>query len=150
MDSRPNSQVPDKREPSTTQASFMFVDTQNDLSQEFGVGREKMAFLSKLAHRRRKKESIQRLKTSQRANNQQLTTSEDLVMQGATRQGAWTLNGYLGQGYVDPFDTSSVAMTDSMNLYFHHCVFIPDHRRGRYHANHLYSSGPGSANGDSL
>ncbi|CEN61055.1 hypothetical protein ASPCAL07722 [Aspergillus calidoustus] len=137
MDSRPNSGVPDsgstkrkpsllepsppdKCEPSTTQRSFMFVDTQNDLSQEFGVGREKMAFLSKLAHRRRKKESIQRLKATQRANNQQLATSEDLVMQGATRQGAWKLNGYLGQGYVDPFDTSSVAMTDSMNLYFHH------------------------------
>ncbi|KAL3451512.1 hypothetical protein BJX65DRAFT_220312 [Aspergillus insuetus] len=107
--------------PPTTGRSFFFVDTQDDVSQEFGVGREKMAFLSKLAHQRRKKESVARLRADQRTRSQRTAATQEGFTHALTRQGRSTdLTGYLGQGYVDPFDTSSVVMTDSMNMYFHH------------------------------
>ncbi|KAL3484336.1 hypothetical protein BJX62DRAFT_218849 [Aspergillus germanicus] len=113
---------------SMTGRDFLFVDTQNDVSQEFGIGREKMAFLSKLAHQRKKKESIARLRSRQHAmraerrahGDQGTETKKEGPIQALTLQRKCALTGYLGQGYVDPFDTSSIAMTDSMNMYFHH------------------------------
>ncbi|KAL2802019.1 hypothetical protein BJX63DRAFT_416053 [Aspergillus granulosus] len=145
MDPRPNPNVPrpgratressismpavsNTSEPTTTEHRFLFVDTQDDVSQVFGVGREKMAFLSKLAHQRRKKESIARLRSTQRTKSQQTAATQENptqqqqegLRQALRRQGSRVLTGYLGQGYVDPFDTSSVVMTDAMNMYFHH------------------------------
>ncbi|KAJ0419810.1 hypothetical protein BJY00DRAFT_285557 [Aspergillus carlsbadensis] len=120
MDSRSNPDIPSISESSATARSFLFVDTQDDVSQEFGVGREKMAFLSKLAHQRRKKESVARLRSTQRTQGQLTATTREALSHTPLRQRGWALTGHLGQGYVDPFDTSSVAMTDSMNMYFHH------------------------------
>jgi hypothetical protein len=40
----------------------------------------------------------------------------------ALRSEMWSLKAFLSQGYVDPFAASAVKMTDSMNLYFHHCT----------------------------
>jgi hypothetical protein len=44
--------------------------------------------------------------------------------QAALRSEMWSLRAYLSQGYVDPFGASAVKMTDSMNMYFHHCKHI--------------------------
>ncbi|KAL3481514.1 hypothetical protein BJX99DRAFT_253438 [Aspergillus californicus] len=66
-------------EPPATR-NFLFVDTQDDVSQEYGVGREKMAFLSKLAYQRKKKDAIARLRWVRQTKNQQTA-----VAQGAFR-----------------------------------------------------------------
>jgi hypothetical protein len=109
----------------------MFVDFQADVSQAIGVGRQKKAFLSKVAHQRRKQESINRLKYSRPFSNnvsqegnppQRTAPSEANSMQVPTKRGIWSLTRYVGQGYVDPFDTYSVPMTDAMNMYFYHCT----------------------------
>lgn len=38
----------------------------------------------------------------------------------------WSLKAYLSQGCADPFRASAVEMTDSMNMYFHHCMHVMD------------------------
>jgi hypothetical protein len=43
---------------------------------------------------------------------------------GTVRSEMWSLKAYLNQGFVDPFSSSAIQMTDSMNLYFHHCRHI--------------------------
>jgi hypothetical protein len=92
------------------------------MSQEFGVGREKKVFLSRLAHQRRKKQSIDRLKYAKSIGNGHGLADREPFMQALTNQGRFSLTGYVGQGYVDPFHTRSVPMNDSMNMYFHHCT----------------------------
>jgi hypothetical protein len=49
----------------------------------------------------------------------------------ALRSEMWSLKAFLSQGYVDPFAASAVKMTDSMNLYFHHCTFWVSHNQGQ-------------------
>ncbi|GFF34852.1 hypothetical protein IFM51744_02589 [Aspergillus udagawae] len=123
------SKVPLRPGPSKEERGFMFVDFQADVSQAIGVGRQKKAFLSKLAHQRRKQESINRLKYSRPFSNnvsqegnppQRTAPSEANSMQVPTKRGICSLTRYVGQGYVDPFDTYSVPMTDAMNMYFYH------------------------------
>jgi hypothetical protein len=92
------------------------------MCQQFGVGREKKIFLSTLAHQRRKKQSIKRLKYAIPTEKAFVTADTVPFMQAITSQGRYSLTGYVGQGYVDPFHTRSVPMNDSMNMYFHHCT----------------------------
>ncbi|KAL4872324.1 hypothetical protein BDV12DRAFT_210839 [Aspergillus spectabilis] len=92
------SNVPLPPGPSTDGRSFMFVDSHADVSQAVGVGRQKKAFLSKLAHQRRKKQL------------QRTVLAEEHFVQIQTRRGVWSLTGYVGQ----------VPMTDAMNMYFYH------------------------------
>lgn len=44
--------------------------------------------------------------------------------QAVCQSDIWSLNAYLGQGYVDPFEVSAMKMTSSMNMYFHHCMHV--------------------------
>jgi hypothetical protein len=113
-----------------------------------------MAFLSKLAHQRKKKESIARLRPRQHAIKAEREkgdqeTSPEGLMQALTVQRKCALPGYLGQGYVDPFDTSSIAMADSMNMYFHHCMVIFSPNRWPM-LKHFYSPRIYSANSNPL
>ncbi|KAL2844089.1 hypothetical protein BJY01DRAFT_248334 [Aspergillus pseudoustus] len=110
---------------SPQERSFLFIDSQDDVSQERGVGRQKMAFLSKVAHQRRKRESVERLKHTRSTKTPENTPGdeeEERSMHAVTTQGRVALTGYMGQGYVDPFNARPVRMTDSMNMYFHHFV----------------------------
>lgn len=110
---------------SATEQRFLFINSQDDVCQAFGLGREKKVFLSRVAHQKRRKQSIERLKHSQRTEKYYRTAdTKELFMQALTSQGRCALTGYVGQGYVDPFQTRSVPMTDSMNMYFHHCTLF--------------------------
>ncbi|KAL2841778.1 hypothetical protein BJX68DRAFT_270962 [Aspergillus pseudodeflectus] len=96
------------------------------MSQTVGVGRQKKAFLSKQTHQRRKQESIKRLKysrplwknVSQERNQLQRSSPSD--SDESSQGDVGPLTKYVGQGYVDPFDTASIQMTNAMNMYFHH------------------------------
>jgi hypothetical protein len=92
------------------------------MCQDFGVGREKKIFLSRLAHQRRKKQSIERLKYAKPTKKYYGTADTVPFMQAIASEGRYSLTEYVGQGYVDPFQTRSVPMNDSMDMYFHHCT----------------------------
>ncbi|KAL4862747.1 hypothetical protein BDV12DRAFT_178396 [Aspergillus spectabilis] len=113
----------------TNRRDFLFVDVQADVSQRVGVGRQKKVFLSENAHQRRKQASIERLKSSQYSLNSALQDDNQSQEVGKSKNstqvqircdmGSLT-TAYMSQGYVDPFCTYSVPMTDSMNMYLHH------------------------------
>jgi hypothetical protein len=116
----------------TNRRNFLFVDVQADVSQRIGVGRQKKAFLAENAHQKRKQASIERLKSSQYSS--QIALQVDKKSQEVGKQkidstqvqircdiGSLT-TAYMSQGYVDPFCTYSVSMTESMNMYLHHCT----------------------------
>lgn len=135
--------------PAKPQSSFLFIDYQEEKSQNKKLRYEKHGFLLKNYHRRRKQASIQRLKTQTTAptdrllvnhstNKQSTADKADSTRehdrwvvdadisrrapgQAALRSEMWSLRAFLSQGSVDPFSASAVTMSDSMNMYFHHC-----------------------------
>ncbi|KKK18816.1 hypothetical protein ARAM_003261 [Aspergillus rambellii] len=124
-------------------STFLFVDYRTDNPQNPISNQKKHAFVQKNYQRKKKQESINRLKCSAQPFTQQLAwgpssendsgtvidrhrklqqkgTSYDGSQQVARMSETWSLKAYLSQGYVDPFSSSAVHMTDNMNLYFHH------------------------------
>jgi hypothetical protein len=123
--------------------SFLFIDSQADNAKNSTVSKQKQAFLLKRFHREKKQASIDRLKAPKpsskllplpgylgpnqptRENDKEHRESEKVPgfpKQHALRSEMWSLNAYLSQGYVDPFSSYAVHMTDSMHMYFHHCT----------------------------
>ncbi|EAW07118.1 uncharacterized protein ACLA_018220 [Aspergillus clavatus NRRL 1] len=107
---------------------FLWIDSQAD-KHDSSVGKQKQAFLQRNYQQRKKQASIARLKASKvvsKPTNAPATDPRDEEnRQGAYKQMAsmsemWSLKAYLSQGFVDPFSSSAVQMTDSMNLYFQH------------------------------
>jgi hypothetical protein len=112
------------------QSTFLFIDFQADKAQNKKLRKEKQGFLLQNYHRRKKQASIQRLKNPLTASANRLLinypTSEKSASentdpgreqdewleenefsrkssgQAAFRSDIWSLNAYLGQGYVDP------------------------------------------------
>ncbi|KAL4864693.1 hypothetical protein BDV12DRAFT_205583 [Aspergillus spectabilis] len=141
---RSSSSLPDKTGDShtTSQSTFLFIDSQADRAQNAALRTQKKAFLLKNYYRKKKHASIERLKYLKAAPTDgrrigytagdHSTTAEDERMdqtenpkipssrQTTLESEMWSLKGYLSQGFVDPFSSSAVKMTDSMNLYFHH------------------------------
>lgn len=104
--------VPFRFEPSTKEHSYLFINAQDDVSQAFGVGRQKKVFLTKLAHQRRKKESIEKLNYIQGTKGRQGTAvATDSFKQALARQSRLLLTGSLGQGYLGAFGGNSVTTT---------------------------------------
>lgn len=128
---------------------FLFIDSQADNPQNPSLNKQKQAFLLRNYHRKKKQASIERLKRSKpskpslclahgRTSNfspaypwDALAEDNEEVQsdrpQGTLNRVAkmsemWSLKAYLSQGFVDPFSASAVQMSDSMNLYFHHCM----------------------------
>ncbi|KAE8395637.1 hypothetical protein BDV23DRAFT_96571 [Aspergillus alliaceus] len=133
----------------SSKSTFLFVDCQADTTRNSRVGKQKQAFLQKRYHEKQKQASIDRLKTSKPLSKARLQLAHTLASDatnafafntllrknteheetenhnGSSKQISkiaemWSLKAYLSQGYVDPFSSSAVNMTDSMNLYFHH------------------------------
>ncbi|KAE8350049.1 hypothetical protein BDV28DRAFT_151295 [Aspergillus coremiiformis] len=129
-------------------STFLFIDCQADTTRNSTVGKQKQAFLQKKYHQKQKQASIDRLKTVKgsstphprladtpaddtteiRSFNSALGTEgepehEDyhaVSKRVAKMSEMWSLKAYLSQGYADPFSSTAVKMTDSMNQYFHH------------------------------
>jgi hypothetical protein len=115
----------------TEERNFLFIDVQADTSQHSGVGREKKVFCSTNSHRRRREAALARLrdqiysirKTRQdgdRIGEAHNATHESA--ESAIHHAMWSLISYMSQGYVDPFSTYAIPMTESMNMYFYHCM----------------------------
>ncbi|KAF7182374.1 hypothetical protein CNMCM7691_001854 [Aspergillus felis] len=127
--------------------TFLFIDSQADKPQNRSVNRQKQAFLLRNYHWKKKQASIERLKPSKPSKQSpchvhrgtsnfspaypwdalaeenedfQSDRPQGTFNQVAKRSQMWSLKAYLSQGFVDPFSTSAVQMSDSMNLYFHH------------------------------
>lgn len=116
--------------PSADKRVYMFVDVQADISQNAGVGREKMAFLSRNAHQRSKLASVKRLKSFPSSSTHASPHNKQDHEAGDTEQMRWNMSPfilYMRQGYVDPFNTSAVPMSYFMNMYFYHCT-LATHR----------------------
>ncbi|KAF9784171.1 hypothetical protein IL306_008263, partial [Fusarium sp. DS 682] len=124
-------------------STFLFIDAQADNAKDSTVSKQKQAFLLKRYHREKKQASIDRLKApkppskllpllgylgpnhSAPENDKEHQEPENLhacPKQRAMRSEMWSLKAYLSQGYVDPFSSYAVLMTDSMNMYFHHLI----------------------------
>lgn len=121
--------------------TFLFIDAKSDLPQNQG---QKKAYLLKKYHRRRQQVAIERLKPSKdsfisRHGLKCLATGhskndrsecddptctckkEEASRLLNTRSKVLPVTNLLGQSYIDPFGVTGVEMSDSMNLYFHHC-----------------------------
>jgi hypothetical protein len=134
---------------SNSKPTFLFVDSQADNPQNPSVNKQKQAFLLRNYHRKKKQASIERLKPSKPSKpspclvlgetshfspaypwdalaeeNEEFQSGrpQGTLNQVAKRSEMWSLKAYLSQGFVDPFTASAVQMSDSMNLYFHHCM----------------------------
>jgi hypothetical protein len=108
--------------PQTADREFLFIDAQADISQSIGIGRQKKAFLSKIAHQRRKQEAIDRLGLS--CSTSRWISQNDEQHDQETRnvkENPTQVVTYMSQSYGDPFCTFSLPMSDSMNMYFYHC-----------------------------
>jgi hypothetical protein len=124
------------------QTTFVFIDALSDLPEKQA---QKQAYLLKKYHRNKKQVAIDRLRSSKESNSvvHHATCSAaprkvshlgctDLLCscsQGpsqniAVRSKRWPARDLLGQSYIDPFNVTGVQMSDSMNLYFHHCKRI--------------------------
>ncbi|KAL2841027.1 hypothetical protein BJY01DRAFT_217937 [Aspergillus pseudoustus] len=129
------SSIPLRPAPAQGGRDFMFVDHQADVSRTNGVRTQKKSFLARHARQKLRQESINRLKYSrplwsnipreakqlERTAPSEDKLEEDNSMQiEGRRHPIFSLTEHVGQGYVDPFDTYSVPMTDAMNMYFHH------------------------------
>lgn len=133
----------------SSKSTFLFVDYQADTTRNSRVGKQKQAFLQKKYHEKQKQASIDRLKASKPSSKPRVQLAHTLASDatntfsfntllrknteheetenhnGSSKHISkiaemWSLKAYLSQGYVDPFSSSAVNMTDSMNLYFHH------------------------------
>ncbi|KAL4871243.1 hypothetical protein BDV12DRAFT_32769 [Aspergillus spectabilis] len=127
--------------------NFMFVDFQQDNPENESITKQKRVFAQRNYQRKKKLAAVERLKTSTQvfrqrlplmytpANDASSEVEEDRQGSGLaitdTRRSRQTVqiakmteppNTYLplGQGFVDPFSSSVVPMTDIMNSYFHH------------------------------
>ncbi|RHZ56138.1 uncharacterized protein CDV56_100127 [Aspergillus thermomutatus] len=130
----------------SSKPTFLFIDAQADNPQNPSVNKQKQAFLQRNYHRKKKQASIERLKPSKPSprlvsggnwdfppaypwealaeenEDPQLDRPQGAFNRVAKMSEMWSLKAYLSQGFVDPFSASAVQMSDSMNLYFHHCM----------------------------
>ncbi|KAL4883496.1 hypothetical protein BJY04DRAFT_26343 [Aspergillus karnatakaensis] len=126
--------LPDRSKSSSANkpTTFLFIDAQEDHAQNTTLRKQKQAFLLKNYNRKKKQAAIQRLKTPVGApinrlrignaslNDESAEDDPTPATADTLRSEMWSLKAYLSQGYVDPFSSSAVTMSDSMNLYFHH------------------------------
>jgi hypothetical protein len=120
----------------------VFIDALSDLPEKQA---QKQAYLLKKYHRNRKQVAIDRLRSSKestsvvhhgtcstaRRNVSHLectdplcSCNQDTSRNIIVRSRKWPAKDLLGQSYIDPFNVAGVQMSDSMNLYFHHCKLI--------------------------
>ncbi|KAL4880159.1 hypothetical protein BJY04DRAFT_191807 [Aspergillus karnatakaensis] len=127
-------------------ANFMFVGYEHDNPESESMNKKKRIFAQRSYQRKRKQAAVDRLKTSTQAFRQRLpleytaanesseigedehglnstitNTREARQMMQLAKSTAFP-SAYLplGQGFIDPFSTSVVPMTNIMNSYFHH------------------------------
>ncbi|PYI09127.1 hypothetical protein BO78DRAFT_467953 [Aspergillus sclerotiicarbonarius CBS 121057] len=97
---------------SDSQASFLFIDYQDESTQAYAVAKRKQAFLKKQHYRFKRQERLQKLKAS----------IEPLPSH--PRVASW--DRALQPGALDPFSSFADYMTDNMCFYFHyyrtHCA----------------------------
>ncbi|KAL3495351.1 hypothetical protein BJX62DRAFT_233344 [Aspergillus germanicus] len=124
--------------------NFLFIETQDDQSMSSATSKQKRAFLQREFRRKQKEASIQRLKSS----IQPLRTQLPLRYQAAPVSGVGTSGhavppaddvndlthskskqtvvrinspmSLVSQAFTDPFASSAVEMTSSLNSYFDH------------------------------
>jgi hypothetical protein len=106
---------------------FMFVNTQADVSQRVGIGKQKKAFLARNAHQRRKKEAVDRLKLSQpyKGCTPQHGEKEVENVHGNETHIHPTINNISAvpsRNHADPFCACPVPMSNAMHMYFRHCT----------------------------
>lgn len=134
-------------------ANFLFVDYQKDDPRDAAMHKEKLLFTQRNYQRKKKLAAVERLKASSKISRQSLpfkytstsTENRDEVethkdtsnltvpdpdqprqtWQIARMAELWSPKAYLGQGFVDPFSTAAVPMTETMNSYFHHRTSTP-------------------------
>jgi hypothetical protein len=134
--------------------NFLFIDTQGDQSMSSATSKQKRAFLQREFRRKQKEASIQRLKSS----IQPLRTQLPLRYQAVPVSGVGTSGravaaaddendlthsklkrtvvrinspmSLMSQAFTDPFASSAVEMTSSLNSYFDHCLIqtLPNSR----------------------
>lgn len=131
-------------DPESTTTEFFFVDPMNTgkTSTQYSQARQKQVFLAKRYHRERKQAAIQRLKSTKSASHKktlvllnapgaqfsrmnkefidedQRPDNSEAVVRNNTR----TLTTCLGEGFKDPFNSYAIPMTNSMHMYFNHCM----------------------------
>ncbi|CEL03967.1 hypothetical protein ASPCAL05102 [Aspergillus calidoustus] len=127
-----------------THADLLFVHYDQDDPQNRSVSRTKASFAQKAHQRKKRLAGMERLKTSSLALRQRLPFAYDAASgfsrrrrgekskhDGATPGHApavaterlndiWGPQSQLGQGFIDPFSTTSVPMSNFMNLCWHH------------------------------
>ncbi|KAL3480813.1 hypothetical protein BJX99DRAFT_204985 [Aspergillus californicus] len=126
-------------------ANFLFVDYQKDDPRDAAMHKEKLLFTQRNYQRKKKLAAVERLKASSKISRQRLpfkyiptdtpnesetdrdsstpradTDQSRQAWQMARMAELWSPKTYLGQGFVDPFSTVAVPMTETMNSYFHH------------------------------
>ncbi|KAJ0422490.1 hypothetical protein BJY00DRAFT_77786 [Aspergillus carlsbadensis] len=125
--------------------NFLFIDTQDDQSMSSATSKQKRAFLQREFRRKQKEASIQRLKSSIQPLRPHLplryqaapTSLDEGVATSGRAVPAADENevghskskqivrihspmGLMSQAFADPFASSAVEMTSSMNSYFDH------------------------------
>jgi hypothetical protein len=140
-----------------TQKTFLFIDSQADISDNQALKKIKQTFLLKNYNRRKRQAAIDRLKPSKPSpsarlriehpsasdpSNLEHSTStgdedhdyqhasdsiESIAQNAATMSEMWSIRADVSQGFTDPFSSCGVDVTDSINLYLHHCGNIPSH-----------------------
>jgi hypothetical protein len=130
-----------------TQADLLFVHYDHDDPQNRSVSRTNASFAQKAHQRKKRLAGMDRLKTSSLAVRQRLPFAYDSASgssrrkrgekskhDGSTPRHApvvaierlndiWGPQSQLGQGFIDPFSTTAVPMSNFMNLYWHHCTW---------------------------
>ncbi|KAJ0418852.1 hypothetical protein BJY00DRAFT_324644 [Aspergillus carlsbadensis] len=127
-----------------SQQNFMFIDSQADNSRNLSLRTKKQVFVMTKYYQDQKQASIDRLrrrtvprgsrrrvgyntgvspttaKNRETARTKHSKDQHHLPQRESPKPEIWSLDAYLDQGFVDPFSTSAIEMTDSMNQYFHH------------------------------
>ncbi|KAL2835187.1 hypothetical protein BDW59DRAFT_168452 [Aspergillus cavernicola] len=114
--------------------NFLFVDHQQGNPQGTSIEKQKLVFAQRNYQRKKNLAAVERLKTSTQVFRQRLpfTYVSASDSPGDTKDSHQTMQiiammteflsptAYLGQGFVDPFSSSVLPMTDNMNSYFRH------------------------------
>ncbi|KAL3461228.1 hypothetical protein BJX64DRAFT_300242 [Aspergillus heterothallicus] len=124
-------------------SNFMFIDSQADHAQNLSLRTKKQVFVMKKYYKDQKQASIDRLNpksaptsrprvnnTTTEAPSSPVEEPENTTIQRRSKDCSrefdspepemWSMEAYLSQGFVDPFSSSAIEMTDTMNQYFHH------------------------------
>jgi hypothetical protein len=131
------------------QGNFLFIDAQDDLSMSSATSKQKRAFLQREFRRKQKEASTQRLKSSIQPFRAQLplryrpaptnldkgvgpsgrsvpaADDENDFTHTKSKQMIVRINSpmtLVSQAFTDPFASSAVEMTSSLNSYFDHCM----------------------------